>query len=53
MKAYVDGMRTLLYYTGMLFDKAGVAEDKEEKAKYQGSLNFNSDFKGILHGSFF
>ena len=38
MKAYVDGMRTLLYYTGLLFDKKKVAENEDEKARYQGLI---------------
>ncbi|SLM29922.1 Acd2 [Desulfamplus magnetovallimortis] len=38
MKAYVDGMRTLIYYVGYLFDKAKVTEDEKKKAKYQGLI---------------
>ncbi|SMC94610.1 hypothetical protein SAMN02746065_11675 [Desulfocicer vacuolatum DSM 3385] len=38
MKAYVEGMRTLLYYTGLLFDKVNLAEDEKEKARYKGLI---------------
>ncbi|MFO7749847.1 MAG: acyl-CoA dehydrogenase [Desulfobacteraceae bacterium] len=38
MKAYVDGMRSLLYYTGMLFDRVKTAENDEEREKYQGLI---------------
>ncbi|MBO8173529.1 MAG: acyl-CoA dehydrogenase, partial [Bacillaceae bacterium] len=38
MKAYVDGMRTMLYYTGYLFDLVKTAETEEEKDKYQGLI---------------
>lgn len=33
MKAYVDGMRGLLYYTAMLFDKAEVLKKEEERER--------------------
>lgn len=36
MKAYVDGMRTLLYYTAFLFDKIKVAETTQDRERYQG-----------------
>ncbi len=39
MKAYVDGMRILLYYTSYLFDKIKIAETEEEKEKYQGLID--------------
>ena len=39
MKAYVEGMRTLLYYVGMCDDRIDVAENEEEKAKYQGIID--------------
>ncbi len=38
MKAYVDGMRSLLYYVGMCEDKVHTAKDAAEKAKYQGII---------------
>ncbi|MDA3787494.1 MAG: acyl-CoA dehydrogenase [Desulfobacula sp.] len=38
MKAYVDGMRSLLYYTALCFDKLKIAENKEEKDKYDGLI---------------
>ncbi|MGD9732249.1 MAG: acyl-CoA dehydrogenase [Desulfamplus sp.] len=38
MKSYVDGMRSLLYYVGYLFDKAKTAEDEKKKAKYNGLI---------------
>jgi alkylation response protein AidB-like acyl-CoA dehydrogenase len=39
MKAYVDGMRSLLYYTGYLSDRLAVADDPQAKAKYQGMID--------------
>ncbi|MGD2015575.1 MAG: acyl-CoA dehydrogenase family protein, partial [Desulfobacterales bacterium] len=39
MKAYVEGMRSLLYYVGMLDDRIDIAEDETEKAKYQGIID--------------
>ncbi len=38
MKAYVDGMRILLYFTGLLFDKVKTAETEDEKEKYSGLI---------------
>ncbi len=38
MKAYVDGMRTLIYYTALCFDKARIARTEGEKEKYQGLI---------------
>ncbi len=38
MKAYVDGMRSFLYYSSRLFDLEHLAETKEEKDKYKGIL---------------
>ena len=38
MKAYVDGMRSLLYYTAYLFDKVKIAVTIEDKEKYQGLI---------------
>jgi alkylation response protein AidB-like acyl-CoA dehydrogenase len=40
MKAYVEGMRSLLYYVGLLIDKAHVAKDQKEKAQFEGLLGF-------------
>ncbi len=39
MKAYVDGMRSLLYYVGMCEDKKSICDDEEEKARYQGIVD--------------
>jgi hypothetical protein len=39
MKAYVEGMRSLLYYVGMCEDKVKLSDDAEEKAKYQGLID--------------
>jgi alkylation response protein AidB-like acyl-CoA dehydrogenase len=39
MKAYVDGMRSLLYYVGMCDDKIQISDNEEEKAKYQGIID--------------
>ena len=39
MKAYVEGMRSLLYYTGFLTDRIAVSDDAEEKAKLQGIID--------------
>lgn len=36
MKAYVDGMRSMIYFAGNCFDKEQLAETEEEKAYYQG-----------------
>jgi alkylation response protein AidB-like acyl-CoA dehydrogenase len=38
MKSHVDGMRSLVLYTGFLFDQAKIAED-EEKIKLQGLID--------------
>jgi len=38
MKAYVDGMRALIYYTALCFDKVKIAETKDEKNKYEGLI---------------
>ncbi|MFH1156198.1 MAG: acyl-CoA dehydrogenase [Pseudomonadota bacterium] len=38
MKANVDGMRAMLYYTGMLFDRARIAETEEERSTWQGLI---------------
>ncbi|NNL76197.1 MAG: acyl-CoA dehydrogenase [Desulfobacterales bacterium] len=39
MKAYVEGMRSLLYYVGMCDDKIHVSDNEEEKAKYKGIID--------------
>ena len=39
MKAYVEGMRSLLYYTGFLTDQISVSDDEAEKAKLQGLID--------------
>jgi alkylation response protein AidB-like acyl-CoA dehydrogenase len=36
MKAYVDGMRSLLYYVAHCGDRAEVADDDAQKQKYKG-----------------
>ena len=38
MKAHVEGMRTLIYYTGLLFDKVALAGDETEKNHYKGLI---------------
>ncbi|MEH0022273.1 MAG: acyl-CoA dehydrogenase [Desulfobacter sp.] len=38
MKANVDGMRALLYYTALCFDKVKVAATEEERDKYDGLI---------------
>jgi len=40
MKAYVEGMRSLLYYVGLLIDKSHTAKDEKEKAKYEALIGF-------------
>jgi alkylation response protein AidB-like acyl-CoA dehydrogenase len=39
MKAYVEGMRSLIYYVGMCEDNVKVAQSAEEKEKYQGIID--------------
>jgi alkylation response protein AidB-like acyl-CoA dehydrogenase len=39
MKAYVEGMRSLLYYAGYLTDRMEVTADETEKARLQGLLD--------------
>lgn len=39
MKAYVNGMRSLIYYTGLCFDRIQIGADADEKDKYQGILD--------------
>jgi len=36
MRAYVDGMRCLQYYTGYCMDRERIAQDEQEKARWQG-----------------
>lgn len=38
MKAQVDGMRALMYYTALCFDKVLTAEDDVQKDTYQGLI---------------
>jgi hypothetical protein len=38
MKAYVEGMRALLYFTALCFDKEQIADTPEKKEKYQGLI---------------
>ena len=39
MKAYVDGMRSLLYFVGILDDRKETTESAEEKARLQGMID--------------
>jgi len=39
MKAYVEGMRSLLYYVGLLEDLKKVTSDPEDREKYQGMID--------------
>ncbi len=39
LKAYVDGMRSLLYYVGTLDDRKETAGSDEEKARLQGMID--------------
>lgn len=39
MKAYIEGMRSLLYYAGYLTDKITVSDNDDEKASLQGMLD--------------
>jgi len=39
MKAYTEGMRSLLYYVGYLTDMEVIAADEKEKARYQGLVD--------------
>jgi alkylation response protein AidB-like acyl-CoA dehydrogenase len=36
MKAYVEGMRSFVYYVGQCLDKEGLAADEAERAYYKG-----------------
>ncbi len=38
MKAYVEGMRSLLYYTALCFDKAHLSESQEDKKRYNSLI---------------
>ena len=39
MKVYVEGMRSLLYYTGHLFDQIKVTESEAKKVKYSSMID--------------
>jgi hypothetical protein len=39
-KVTVEGMRSLLYYVGLLIDKIHMAKDEKEKAQLEGLLGF-------------
>jgi alkylation response protein AidB-like acyl-CoA dehydrogenase len=39
MKAYVEGMRSLLYYIGNCEDKLQISDKEAQKAKYQGLID--------------
>jgi hypothetical protein len=38
MKAYVDGMRSLIYYTGSLYDRTEITDSDEEREKLEGLI---------------
>ncbi|CAN2043621.1 3-methylmercaptopropionyl-CoA dehydrogenase [Candidatus Magnetomoraceae bacterium gMMP-13] len=38
MKSYVEGMRSLIYYTGFCSDMIKISENEEEKIKYAGII---------------
>ncbi|WP_022663672.1 acyl-CoA dehydrogenase [Desulfospira joergensenii] len=38
MKSNVDGMRALLYYTAICFDRAKTSDTQEEREKYEGLI---------------
>jgi len=54
MKADVEGMRSLLYYIGLCFDKLEVARDEAERDKYEGLIELLTPIaKGyVTHRSF-
>jgi alkylation response protein AidB-like acyl-CoA dehydrogenase len=39
MKVYVEGMRSLLYYTGYLFDRIKITEDEAKKVKLNSMID--------------
>jgi len=39
MKVFVEGMRSLLFYTGFCEDKIRISKDSEESARYQGIVD--------------
>ncbi|MGD8837766.1 MAG: acyl-CoA dehydrogenase, partial [Desulfobacteraceae bacterium] len=39
MKAYVEGMRSLLYYVSQLTDKINTTDNEDDKARYQGMID--------------
>ncbi|MBI5063243.1 MAG: acyl-CoA dehydrogenase, partial [Desulfatitalea sp.] len=39
-KTFVEGMRSLLYYVGLLIDKVHMAKDEKEKAQLESLLGF-------------
>ena len=39
MKAYVEGMRSLLYFVSMCDDLRAVSDDADEQARYQGMID--------------
>ena len=39
MKAYVEGMRSLIYYVGFCEDQATLTDDVDKKVKYQGIID--------------
>jgi len=39
MKSYTEGMRSILYYVGLMEDKVKISETPEDKKKYQGLID--------------
>ncbi|MEW6673824.1 MAG: acyl-CoA dehydrogenase [Thermodesulfobacteriota bacterium] len=39
MKAMTEGMRSLIYYTGLCYDKIETSENADEKEKYRGIID--------------
>ena len=49
MRAYVNGMRSLVYYANYLFDLAAIAQTEEEKAANQAMIEiFTPIIKGFI-----
>ena len=49
MKAWVDGMRSLIYYTGNCYDKMAISKDEEEKQKYSDLIEVLTPYvKGYI-----
>jgi hypothetical protein len=50
MKAFSEGMRSILFYIGLMEDMAKVSETESEKAKYQGENGCYSFFRYSCYG---